>query len=444
MKKNILMTFPMFFQELSLVHSGLLDNLLSKYKLVLLLPQEYHRKQGLEEFFKGKDVEIRVFPPRPLKDKRLACIIKYILSMQNRKRISDSIKKLYEAREGKLPITKQIKRKIVILLGLIFSERFLEALLNRYFCLKECDELFKEYKPALLATCHPGNIYCEGLLLRSAKKMSVPAFAIDTTWDMLDSRWLPKFDKFFVWGQQMKTNAIAWHNYLPDSVIISGPLRHDFYKHTEFLIDRSTFVENLGLDPERKLVTIMASRSIDPSFYINLIRRILDWEANGLTKKRIQVILREKPDVDLAKYQVFQNNPLVTLDKPFAINDPDIIIKKEELISLMNLLKHSDMIISVYSTLLLEACYFDTPVVTLKFDDSQWYVERYFVQYLFSGRGPWVARNHQELLKAINGYLENPRLLQEGRRRMKDEFCGGGTCNAADIILAEITKTLRG
>lgn len=434
----------MFFQEISLVHSGLLEKILSKYRLVLLLPLGYHRKKGLEEFFKGRDVEVRVFPSEPLKENRFAGIIKYMLYMKNRKRISGFLKKHYEAMDRELMTSKKIKQNMVILLSHLFPERVLESALNRYFCLKDCDDLFAEYKPVLLATCHPGNFYCEGQLLRSAKKMSVPAFAIDTTWDMLDSGWLPKFDKFFVWGEQMMTQALAWHNYRNDSVIISGPLRFDFYKHKEFFIDKKTFVKNLGLDPERKLVTIMASRSAeDEYFYINLIRHILEWEAKGLTKKRIQVVLREKPDIDLFKYKIFRNNPLVALDRPFSINGPASIIKKEELANLMNLLKHSDIIISVYSTLVLEACYFDTPVITLNFDDSKWYVERDFVQYLFAGVGTWVARNCEELLEAINGYLENPRLKQEGRRRIRDELCGGGTCNAADIIMKEIAKTLK-
>lgn len=437
------MTFPMFFQEISLIHSGLLEKIISKYRVVLLLPPEYHRKKGLEEFFKGEDIEIRTFPSQPLKKSLFERIIKSMLYMKNRKRISGFLKKHYEAMDRNLPISKKIKRKTMILLSRIFPEKLLEALLNRYFYLEECDGLFEEYTPVLLLTCHPGNFYCEGELFRSAKKMSVPAFAIDTTWDMLDSGWLPKFDKFFVWGERMMTEALLWHNYPKDSVIISGPLRFDFYKHKEFLIDKEAFLRNLGLDPERKLVTIMASRSRDKYFYLNLIRNIIEWETKGLTKKSIQVVLREKPDIDLFKYNLFQNNPLVALDKPFSINDPSSIIQKEELISLMNLLKHSDIIISVYSTLLLEACYFDTPVITLNFDHSQWYVQRDFVQYLFAGVGTQVARNHQELLEAINGYLENPGLKQEGRRRILEDLCGGGTCNAADIIMQEIEMTLK-
>ncbi len=444
MKRCVLMTFPMFFQEISLIHSGLLEKILSKYTVVLLVPPEYQKKKGIEEFFKGKDVEVRIFPAQPLKESLPARMIKSMLYMKNRKRISGFLKRHYQAMDRGLRISKKIKRKIMILLSRLFSERLLEALLNRYFCLKECDELFAEYNPALLLTCHPGNFYCEGELLRSAKKMSLPAFAIDTTWDMLDSGWLPKFDKFFVWGGQMKTEALLRHNYREDSAIISGPLRFDFYKHKEFLIDKETFVRNLGLGPERKLVTIMASRAIeDEYFYVNLIRQILEWDVKGLTKKRIQIVLREKPDVDLAKYQVFQNNPLVALDRPFSINNPSSIIQREELINLMNLLKHSDIIISVYSTLVLEACYFDTPLITLNFDSSQWFVERDFVQYLLAGDGTWVVRNQEELLKAINGYLENPRLKQEGRRRMLNDLCAGGACDAADIIMKEIEDSLK-
>lgn len=444
-KRCILITFPMFYQEISLIHSGLLEMLLEKYRVVFLVPPDFRRREGLEKFCKGKDVEVRVFPDKPIPEKKLAGIARHLLTMKNRKRLTGYLKEKYAAEDRMLRPYKKLKRKIVTFLSFFFSEKLLEDVLNRFGSMEECDELLEEYKPVLFAACHPVGMYYETQILRSAKKRSIPAFAIDTTWDMLEAGWVPKFDRLFVWNRYMKTEAVERHNYPEDSVVVSGPLRSDFYRHKEFLKERKSFIEGLGLDPERKLVTIMASRRYDSNvnFYRDLVSYIVDLENRGLTKKRIQVALREKPDIDLSIYRVFQDNPLVALDKPFSIRNTDDIIKKEELISLMNLLAHSDMIISVSSTLMIEACYFDTPVITLAFDSLKRNIERDFIRHLLGVSGTWIVKDRGELAGAINGYLENPDFKQSERRDILDGLCGGGRCDGRNIIMREIEKSLK-
>jgi CDP-glycerol glycerophosphotransferase (TagB/SpsB family) len=93
---------------------------------------------------------------------------------------------------------------------------------------------------------------------------------------------------------------------------------------------------------------------------------------------------------------------------------------------------HADVVVNVASTISIEACIFDTPVVNINFDGpgESPYVKsarRYysFTHYvnITSRHAVRVAASADELVNAVAAYLANPALDAAGRKQVVLDQC---------------------
>jgi len=123
----------------------------------------------------------------------------------------------------------------------------------------------------------------------------------------------------------------------------------------------------------------------------------------------------------------------------------------ENMKRLANSLRHSDMLITSFSTIVIDMACFDNPIVNIAFDGfeqkppeesmARWYNTGYYKDVIACG-GTIMVRNQAELLTAINRYLQNPRLEQEGREALRRRFCYRLDGNASRRIAREILSQL--
>jgi hypothetical protein len=117
--------------------------------------------------------------------------------------------------------------------------------------------------------------------------------------------------------------------------------------------------------------------------------------------------------------------------------------------------RHSDVAVNVASTIAIEACVFDTPVVNIAFDGEQPadYVKsarRYyaFTHYVNITRhhAARVADTPDGMIEWVNRYLADPALDREGRRKVVLEQCqfvdGDSGARVAEAVLAELRGVL--
>ncbi len=104
-----------------------------------------------------------------------------------------------------------------------------------------------------------------------------------------------------------------------------------------------------------------------------------------------------------------------------------------EVRQLANVLGHSDVTLNVRSTLSMDAAMFDKPIVNVGYGvyhhgtaDTTWrlYAVPWYQDILATG-GIRLARNDEELLKAIRLYLNDSSADAEGRKRIRETFCLG-------------------
>jgi hypothetical protein len=119
-------------------------------------------------------------------------------------------------------------------------------------------------------------------------------------------------------------------------------------------------------------------------------------------------------------------------------------------------MRHSDVAVNVASTITIEACVFDTPVVNIAFDgdaacDYARSARRYyaFTHYVNITRHDAVriASTPGEMVGYINAYLGNRALDAAGRRRVVAEQCqfvdGASGGRFADAAATEVASAMR-
>jgi len=121
------------------------------------------------------------------------------------------------------------------------------------------------------------------------------------------------------------------------------------------------------------------------------------------------------------------------------------------MLNLAQTLYHLDAVLTVASTMLIDAVALDKPVVCIAFDGKEKlpYLKasgRHYVcdhvQNVVRTGGIQIVYSFEELVDALNRYLKDPQQDAEGRRKIRQEQCyhldGGSGERAAFAVLREL------
>lgn len=437
-KKTIFVCFGDSAQEITLLGTGLLDSLLQKgYHLVIILSSN-QEKQHLEEYFRAKDITIIKISQAQPKAGLIESLLRGTLFSTYIKKMPPVRKKILQSPELKNKGFKLVLRnKLLFLLSFIPEQARLWMLYN-FYSYREADLLFKKYKPSLVVFSSAGIRYADAVVVRSAKKYACKTISVDACWDLMeDATWFPILDKLLVWNEQMKREAIEYHGYPPKQVEPVGILRCDFYRKKELLQPRDAFFRQYRLDEKQKLITV-ALNPVCPSYVWREIIKTIRYSSE--IKYPVQLLIRPFPSESENFLNEIGHDPLIRFAPAF---NNARLIGISDIASLANILAHSDIIISLLSTLILESCYFDRPNISIAFTPVRdYFYSRDFIQPFLREKGISIAANKDELISAINLYLQNPGLGREGRKRILDKFCFGRDAKATERTLAEIEKLI--
>jgi hypothetical protein len=274
-------------------------------------------------------------------------------------------------------------------------------------------------------------------VLRRARKKGIPIIAYVPSWDNLTSKWeIPTtIDKLVVWNQGMKQEASEFLGYPESDVLISGVPQFDIYGQARSEIERIDFIRSLGGDPNKKILTYatgtreLVDQDTEPEI-VQLIHAAIE---DGKIPNS-QLIVRLHP----RRIEGFKGEKHLFLQSPGSLSQDRRASGYywtsgvEDYKRWANTLAHTDVLINVASTVTIESCIFNTPVVNVAFDGktSKEYlksVRRHFdyshYRPLLQEGGVRIAWTDHELFDIINRYLENPSLDQAGRQRIVKNQC---------------------
>jgi len=290
--------------------------------------------------------------------------------------------------------------------------------------------LFDKYNPNLVfATSVLAKV--EAPMLKEAKRRGIKIITMPKSWDTFDKRFFRvKPDKILVQNSDLRALAVKGQDIPEKDVVVMGFPQFDIYTDKNILKPRNEFLAGLGLDPSKKVVFFGSGGLFGPSFldeeFADEIYRFIN--SDECAEKCSFIIRAHFSEYNIGRFDKFKVAQDTYIDNTHQINkifgelgDPSY----GDMVQLANLLYHSDITINPGSTLSLDASCYLKPVICTGFGCKT--LENcikiaYYKRVLDSG-GVRLARNYEELKQLINGYLKNPDMDMEGRKRMKEHLC---------------------
>jgi len=377
---------------------------------------------------------------------------------------ADTSRKHSETLQLKMKVYERQTRAVRIM-RILFGKRlsrvsvvksFLAWLDLNLFRDKVYGKLFEKYRPDAVFIVYPFSFHIYPILRRAARQ-KIPTIAYVPSWDNLTSKWeVPaKFDGLIVWNKIMKDEAVELLDYDEKNVKICGIPQFDLYADPSIIIPRKEFLRTIGADPDRKLITYATGGEALYKEEAEIVEVIYEAMMASKFSKPCQLLIRLHPRRYIKDFARFEGKQDVIIQTPgegseaFEKSGYFWVSNIMDSITLANTLAHTDVLINIASTITLEACILNKPVVNVGFDgrsQREYYssVRRYFdythYRNMLKTGGVRVAFTKEELVRIVNTYLEDNTIDADGRKRIVESQCYRMDGKALERILEFIVN----
>jgi hypothetical protein len=324
-------------------------------------------------------------------------------------------------------------------------------------------DLFERYRPDLVVAATPGW-RLDRYLLREASQRGIPTLAAVVGWDNPSSYAIPGASVRWItcWSDFQKAELVLGSDWLPECVHIGGMPSYDGYLRKSWIMSRDDYFRLHHLDPNRKLISYASSFvHFAPNFpNIETLARLVSSEglctASQLLVRLHPSHFQERPRMFAEERQrveeLTSRHAHVHVVQPVALGGSMGYYGGEDMDEKSSMMEHSDVMVTVYSTMLVETAIHDTPMVAAVIDTPGGWNSPHKYSLSLKAIGNWpthkrfrdakagrVARTEGELRDALNLYLQDPSIdAAERRRFVSNEItftdASAGT-RSADFIL---------
>lgn len=333
------------------------------------------------------------------------------------------------------------------------SERFLSRLLKTT---DAYTDLFRRLQPSLVFN---GSHIHSGIAtqaIQAAQWLGIPTATFIFSWDNLTSqgRIMLPYDFFLVWNETLRRQLLEMYEWIkPEQVFITGTPQFDFHFRPEFYQSREEFCRSVGADPQRPIALYSTGMPNHMPGEPEIVEGIADILKRFDEFNQPQLLVRVYPKDLSGRFEELKKRRPDILFPTIAWEAAWLTPNFEDSYSLVNSLRHSAVGINVASTISLELCMFDKPVINVGYNPPN--VERevlsYADYYEFDHYKPLVecgaievALSEDEMKKLLRKAFENPAERSKERKDLIAAMFGstldGNSGNRVAQILLEITK----
>jgi hypothetical protein len=335
---------------------------------------------------------------------------------------------------------------ILILRTFLLARRWLVRAQSRFVPRPRLyDDLFEKHQPDLVVASTAGW-RLDRYLVREAAQRGIPTMAAIVGWDNPSSYAVPgaSFRWATCWSEAQRRELVLGADWELAQVHIGGIPSYDGYLRSAWVISREEYFRLHSLDPDRKLISYASSFVHFAPNYPNIeaLARLI--EADMLTDPA-QLLIRLHPSHFQERPRIFgeerrriealasqhRNVHVVT---PVPLGGSLGYYGGEDMDEKASMMAHSNVVVTVYSTMLVETAVHDTPMIAAVIDTpGGWNVRRKYSLSL-KDIGNWpthkrfrdakagrIAASQQELKDLVNRYLADPELDSQERRRFVEQ-----------------------
>jgi len=269
-------------------------------------------------------------------------------------------------------------------------------------------------------------------LLREASRLHIPTAAVVVGWDNPSSYSLPgaRVDHITCWSQVQKDELVLGSDWPAGRVNIGGIPSYDGYFRKQWQLPREDYFRLHGLDPQRKLLSYAASFvSFSPNLQnIDALARLVSGDALSAP---CQLLIRLHPNHFWDNHlfagerehirRLGSELPHVHVVEPVPLGGSLGYYSGEDMPEKASMMAHSDVFLTVYSTMVVETAIHGRPIISACLDaPGGWNTTRKYSLPL-SEIGNWpthdrfrrsgfgrIAMDERQLRQAIDFYLQSP------------------------------------
>jgi hypothetical protein len=335
---------------------------------------------------------------------------------------------------------------ILLLRTLSFARRFLVQIQNRFIPRPNLyADLFALHKPDLVIASTAGW-RLDRYLLREATLHNVPTMAAIVGWDNPSSYSIPgaSIDYATCWSELQKEELVLGSDWLPERVHIGGIPSYDGYFRKDWLLYRPDYFKLHSLDPDRKLISYACSFVHFAPNYPN-VEALAKLVSSDSLAEPSQLLIRlhpshfqDKPKIFVEEreriFELEKKYPHVHVVKPVPLGGSFGYYSGEDMDEKSSMMAHSDVLVTVYSTMVVETAIHDTPIVAAVIDiPGGWNKpKKYSLSLKDIGNWPThqrfrkakagrVASDENQLRDVLNAYLKFRALDAVERRKFVEQ-----------------------
>ena len=334
------------------------------------------------------------------------------------------------------------------IIGFFYSKNKFVSFFYKFMLSFSLKKKILEFDKVLLLST---DVVLDKAILYFLNSKSIKSYVIPHSWDNLPARGYmsSKCHKMLVWNSFMKNEATVLHGLEDKNIDIVGIPQYNYYLNLSKKISYNDFIDYYKLKKFKKVVTYTCN-SIrifpDEDLFIDNLIKIC-------AKHNFNLIVRlhpsERKDYFKSRYN---ENKDVVLDEPtnsFAATILDEEKTNNEDISILkfiSLMKYSDVVINLASTISLDAIIFDTPVICPRFNidknldntwnsSKNWYNSSHFTN-INKSNAVKFADDLIELEEKIILYVNDQSIDSLYRKKLAEEMCSINLDAVSNIVKA--------
>ncbi len=297
-------------------------------------------------------------------------------------------------------------------------------------------DLLRRLRPALVFNGSHVHSHLAHPVVEAARWLGIPTAAFIFSWDNLTSqgRILPPYDHYLVWNENLRDQLLELYDGVERShVYVTGTPQFDFHGRPEFQEDRETFCRGVGADPRRPIVLYSTGMANHMPGEEIIVERIADMLGRMKEPDRPQLLVRVYAKDRTGRFEDLRRRRRDVLFPPIPWEPAHLTPLPEDSRLLTNTLLHAAVGVNVASTVSLELCMFDKPVINVGYnppgagavpvDYIRYYDYDHYRPVVESGAVE-LARSESQLEDMLRGALTAPGRLRTERRELVKTFFG--------------------
>jgi hypothetical protein len=352
---------------------------------------------------------------------------------------SEAAKERWRLRDTEAPAgAALVKRKIKKALCLPFANRsglqFLSGALDlggRLFrTTKDWERFLKDLGATLVFNGSHVHSHLAVPVVDAARRLQIPTAAFIFSWDNLTSqgRIAPAYDYYLVWNESLKAQLLQIYGRVrADQVFVTGTPQFDFHARPESYMTREEFCARVGADPSRPIVLYTTGMANHMPGEPQIVEGIAAMLREMLEFGPPQLLVRVYPKDRTGRFEELKRRDPTILFPEVPWEPAHLTPLPEDGPLLTNMLRHAAVGINVASTVSLELCMFEKPVVNVAYDPpglniravsyARYYEFDHYRPVVQSGAVS-VAHSESEMRSLVRRALADPRAGSDQRRAL--------------------------